>query len=76
VDKEKNDALIEGGRDVAMTIEEAASAAASSRSAIYRALKSKQLSGKKAGRRTVILQSALSEYLHALPAFGEDDGQA
>lgn len=32
MDKEKNDALIEGGRDVAMTIEEAAAAAASSRS--------------------------------------------
>ena len=54
---------------LAVTIPEAVRASGLSRSAIYIALKTKRLIGRKAGRRTLIPYAQLEAYLASLPAY-------
>ena len=52
------------------TVPEAVHFSGMSRSAIYEALKRRDLSARKAGRRTLISFSELESYLASLPAYG------
>jgi len=54
------------------TIPEAVQYSGMSRSALYEALKRRDLTAKKAGRRTLIAFADLEAYLANLPAYGED----
>ena len=54
---------------LAVTIPQAVAATGLSRSAIYVALKEKRLTGRKAGRRTLIPYNQLEAYLASLPAY-------
>lgn len=55
---------------LAFTVNEAAEAIGSSRSAIYVALKEGQLTAKKIGSRTVITAEELRRYVERLPTIG------
>lgn len=54
---------------LALTIPEVVTASRMSRSALYEALKNGTLTAKKAGRRTIVLQSDLDRFLNELPAY-------
>lgn len=54
---------------IAVTIPEAVSVTGLSRSAIYEALKRRELNAKKAGRRTLIPVADLEAFLASLPNF-------
>lgn len=56
---------------LAVPIPKAVELSGLSRSAIYEALKSKALTAKKAGRRTLIPVAELEAYLASLPSYGE-----
>ncbi|KAA2237054.1 helix-turn-helix domain-containing protein [Salinarimonas soli] len=53
---------------IAMTLEEASTAARTSRSALYAAIASGDLMARKNGSRTVVLRSDLEAFLRRLPA--------
>ena len=52
---------------LSLTIKQATEASGLSRSALYVAMRDGKLPAKKAGRRRLILASALSEFIDALP---------
>lgn len=52
---------------VSLTIKQATEASGLSRSALYVAMRDGKLPAKKAGRRRLILASALSDFIEALP---------
>ena len=54
---------------IAVTIPEAVRLSGTSRTSIYLALKRKDISGRKAGRRTLIMFADLQAYLANLPAY-------
>lgn len=54
---------------ITLTIPEAVRASGMSRTGIYEALKNKNISAKKAGRRTLISYADLQAYLASLPAY-------
>ena len=54
---------------IAVTIPDAVRATGKSRTSIYEALKSGQLTAKKAGRRTLISFASLKDYLASLPDY-------
>jgi len=54
---------------IALTIHDAVKASGLSRTAIYEALKRKDISARKAGRRTLISFADLQAYLASLPAY-------
>ena len=54
---------------IAVTIPEAVKATGISRTALYEALKRQDISGRKAGRRTLIMFADLEAYLASLPAY-------
>jgi excisionase family DNA binding protein len=54
---------------IAVTIPDAVRATGKSRTSIYEALKSGELSAKKAGRRTLISFASLKDYLANLPDY-------
>lgn len=54
---------------ISITIPDAVRATGRSRTSIYEALKSGELSAKKAGRRTLISYSSLKNYLDKLPDY-------
>lgn len=56
-------------RTITLTIPEAVKATGLSRSRLYESLKDGTLSGKKAGRRTLILFADLENYLASLPNY-------
>jgi len=56
-------------RPIAVTIPEAIKASGLSRTSLYGALKRKELSALKAGRRTLIPFAELQAYLASLPAY-------
>ncbi len=56
-------------RPLAVTIPDAVKATGLSRSALYEALKRKELTAKKAGRRTLISFAELETYLASLPTY-------
>lgn len=58
-------------KPIAVTIPEAVRATGLSRSRIYEALRSRQLAGIKAGRRTLIPFANLETYLASLPTYQE-----
>lgn len=55
---------------IAVTIPEAVKASGLSRSRIYEAMKSGDLTARKAGRRTLIAFADLEAYLAGLPTYG------
>lgn len=52
-----------------VTVPEAVKLSGMSRTAIYEALKRRDISGRKAGRRTLISYAELEAYLTALPSY-------
>ena len=52
---------------ISLTIKQATEASGLSRSALYLAMRDGNLPSKKAGRRRLILASALSEFISSLP---------
>ena len=54
---------------ISITIPDAVRATGRSRTSIYEALKSGELSAKKAGRRTLISYTSLKNYLDKLPDY-------
>lgn len=63
------EALKPPGLPIAITIQDAVKLSGMSRSALYEAMRSRQLSAKKAGRRTLIAFADLQAYLASLPAY-------
>jgi hypothetical protein len=55
---------------IARTIADTVEVSGISRTAIYAALKRRDLTAFKAGRRTLILNTELESYLAGLPAYG------
>lgn len=54
---------------LAHTMEDAAAITGISRAKLYKILNEGGLTGKKIGRRTIILRGVLIEFLHALPDY-------
>ena len=64
--------VAEGGQrfePLAHTMDDAAALTGISRAKLYEILNEGGLSGKKLGRRTIILRAVLIEFLHALPDY-------
>lgn len=74
--KNVNKNLVNHHSLLAFTIEEAATVSRTSRSSIYEALRRKELVGKKAGRRTLIMRADLDNYLSRLPNYGHADNSS
>ncbi|UPJ41945.1 helix-turn-helix domain-containing protein [Bradyrhizobium sp. 40] len=57
---------------LAYTPEEAAAATGRSRTRIYKAVRDKELTARKDGKRTVFEATELKRWLHELPAIGRE----
>ena len=55
---------------LSLSIEEAAKLSSIGRSNLFKAIREKKLTARKLGRRTIILQTDLQAFLHALPVAG------
>lgn len=60
-------------KPLALTMPQAVQVSGLSRTAIYNALKRREITAQKAGRRTIILFSELEAYLANLPKYGGEE---